>query len=58
VERVARRAPALRLAVISAMPVPDLDQPPMLEGLGRGDFLIFTLRPADADPAAAESRRR
>lgn len=45
-ERVARRNPSLRIAVISALPVSDLDAAvPSDQDLTLGQWLIYTLRP-------------
>lgn len=45
-ERVLRRDPSIRIAVISAIPVPDLDSvSPSDDDLRLGDWLVYTLRP-------------
>ena len=45
-ERVARRDPSIRIAVISALPVADLDRAtPSETDLSLGRWLIYTLRP-------------
>lgn len=45
-ERVVRRDPSIRIAVISAIPVPDLDSvSPSDDDLRLGDWLVYTLRP-------------
>ncbi len=46
VPRVQRRAPAARLVVVSAVPVPDLARVDPAEFRERGDFILFTHRPA------------
>jgi uncharacterized iron-regulated protein len=42
VQRLLRRRPHTRVAVISALPVPDVSDPPLDENLFRADYLIFT----------------
>ena len=44
VDRVKRRAPALRLAVITAVPVLDPSTATLADNAGRADFIIFTKR--------------
>lgn len=44
VDRVRRRAPNLRLAVISAVPVNDQASATLADHAGRADFIIFTKR--------------
>lgn len=46
VPRLERRAPAARVAVVSAVPVPDLARVDPAEFRERGDFILFTLAPA------------
>ncbi len=45
VPRLARRAPAARVLVVSAVPVPDLARMDPAEFRERGDFILFTHRP-------------
>jgi uncharacterized iron-regulated protein len=45
VPRLARRAPAARVLVVSAVPVPDLARLDPAEFRERGDFILFTHRP-------------
>lgn len=45
VPRVERRAPAARVRVVSAVPVPDLARVDPAEFRERGDFILFTHRP-------------
>jgi len=45
VERIRRRAPGRNIAVISAIPVADLDHPPVAQDRERADYVLFTLRP-------------
>jgi uncharacterized iron-regulated protein len=53
VDRVRRRAPNLRLAVITAVPVLDPTTATLADHAGRADFIIFTKRipPKPAPPA-------
>ena len=44
VDRVRRRAPGARLAVISAIPVGDPSTATLADHAGRADFLVFTKR--------------
>ncbi len=51
VERLARRGPALRIAVVAMVPVPDPAAAALAEHAGRGDWIVFTRRaPAAAAP--------
>ena len=53
VDRVKRRAPALRLAVITAVPVLDPSLATLADHVGRADYIVFTKRipPKPASPA-------
>lgn len=52
-ERVERRLPDVELLVITAIPVVDLDGiKPSREERRQGEWLLYTLRPATADPMA------
>ncbi len=53
VERVRRRAPNLRLAVITAVPVVDPAAATLSEHIGRADIIIFTRRIPPKPPAPA-----
>ena len=44
VERLARREPALRIAVVAMVPVPDPAAADLAEHAGRGDWIVFTRR--------------
>jgi uncharacterized iron-regulated protein len=44
-DRVRRREPGWRIAVISAVPSPDPESAPTATHAGRADFIIFTRRP-------------
>ncbi|MGQ0766291.1 MAG: ChaN family lipoprotein [Gemmatimonadota bacterium] len=54
--RVARRMPAARLLVISAVPVADLAAADGVAHAARADFIVFTLRPAAAGARPADAR--
>lgn len=53
VDRVRRREPAWSVVLVSAVPVRDPAVAPVAPHTGRGDFVIFTRRPA---PPAASTR--
>lgn len=46
VDRIARRAPAADIVVLTTIPLPDLDTLPTAEHRDRADYLLFTVRPA------------
>jgi uncharacterized iron-regulated protein len=48
VERVARRLPGARIAVVAVVPVPDLAAADPAEHAGRGDYVVFVPAPAAA----------
>ena len=52
VERLRRREPAVRIAVVAMVPVPDPAAADLAEHAGRGDWIVFTRR-APRDEAAA-----
>jgi uncharacterized iron-regulated protein len=52
VERLARRLPAARIAVVAVVPVPDPASADPAEHAGRGDYVVFVPAPP-APPAAA-----
>jgi uncharacterized iron-regulated protein len=50
-ERTRRRLPGRRVAVVSVLPVDDLDRiTPSDEDLKRADYLVYTYRPAEKQP--------
>ncbi|HEX6040712.1 ChaN family lipoprotein [Longimicrobium sp.] len=53
VERLARRLPSARIAVVAVVPVPDVTAADPAEHAGRGDYLVFVPAPTEAAPAEA-----
>jgi uncharacterized iron-regulated protein len=51
VERLARRLPRARIAVVSIVPVPDPGVANPAEHAGRADWVVFTRRPHAEEPA-------
>jgi hypothetical protein len=52
VDRVRWRAPKAKLAVVSFVPVSDLDTADGRSRRKLGDYVVFTLAPAKSAPAA------
>jgi uncharacterized iron-regulated protein len=55
VDRVKWRAPTARLAVVSFVPVSDLDTPDTRSRRALGDYVVFTLAPTKPIPASAST---
>lgn len=54
VERLARRLPSARIAVVAVVPVPDVAAADPAAEAGRGDYLVFVPAPAEDAAKAAQ----
>lgn len=51
VERLARRLPSARIAVVAMVPVPDPAAADVAEHVAKGDWIVFTIRPPPSNAA-------